>query len=142
MIKIAIALEKPIDYFFPDNLFSAIKEGVFHRRLIELTESETKYITGKYRANLITDGGIEDVINKVDGEELEGKMNEVLGTLTAREERIIRQRFGLDDGKSKTLEEVGNEFKVSKERIRQIESKALRKLRYPSRARMLKEFHR
>ena len=65
---------------------------------------------------------------------------DVLDTLTPREEMVLRLRFGLDDGRARTLEEVGREFKVTRERIRQIEAKALRKLRHPSRSRKLKDF--
>ncbi len=64
----------------------------------------------------------------------------VLDTLTVREEKVLRLRFGLDDGKARTLEEVGREFNVTRERIRQIEAKALRKLRHPSRSKKLKDF--
>ena len=64
----------------------------------------------------------------------------VLDTLTPREEKVLRLRFGLDDGRQRTLEEVGKEFNVTRERIRQIEAKALRKLRHPSRVRCLKGF--
>ena len=63
----------------------------------------------------------------------------VLSTLTPREEEVLKLRFGLKDGKARTLEEVGREFKVTRERIRQIEAKALRKLRHPSRSRKLKD---
>ena len=65
---------------------------------------------------------------------LKEELNEVLETLTDREERVLRLRFGLDDGRTRTLEEVGKEFGVTRERIRQIEAKALRKLRHPSRS--------
>ena len=65
---------------------------------------------------------------------------EVLSTLTDREQRVLRLRFGLDDGHDRTLEEVGKEFNVTRERIRQIEAKALRKLRHPSRSRRLKDY--
>ena len=65
---------------------------------------------------------------------------DVLGTLTPREEKVLRLRFGLDDGRQRTLEEVGQEFDVTRERIRQIEAKALRKLRHPSRSKKLKDF--
>ena len=65
---------------------------------------------------------------------------DVLNTLTPREERVLRLRFGLDDGNQRTLEEVGREFKVTRERIRQIEAKALRKLRHPSRSKKLKDY--
>ncbi len=71
---------------------------------------------------------------------LKAQLNEVLGTLTEREQRVLRLRFGLDDGRSRTLEEVGKTFNVTRERIRQIEAKALRKLRHPSRSRKLKDF--
>ncbi len=71
---------------------------------------------------------------------LKDEISEVLLTLTEREEKVIRLRFGLDDGKSKTLEEVGQIFGVTRERIRQIEAKALRKLRHPSRSRKLKDY--
>ena len=64
----------------------------------------------------------------------------VLDSLDGREERVIRLRFGLDDGRPRTLEEVGHEFGLTRERIRQIEAKALRKLRHPSRSRKLREF--
>ncbi len=68
------------------------------------------------------------------------QLNEVLGTLTEREQKVLRLRFGLDDGRARTLEEVGKEFNVTRERIRQIEAKALRKLRHPSRSRKLKDY--
>ncbi len=71
---------------------------------------------------------------------LKEQLVEVLGTLTDREQKVLRLRFGLDDGRARTLEEVGKEFKVTRERIRQIEAKALRKLRHPSRSRKLREF--
>ena len=65
---------------------------------------------------------------------------EVLDTLTEREEKVLRLGFGRDDGKEKKLEEVGKEFNVTRERIRQIEAKALRKLRHPSRSKKLKDY--
>ena len=71
---------------------------------------------------------------------LKEQLEEVLGTLTEREQKVLRLRFGLDDGRARTLEEVGKEFNVTRERIRQIEAKALRKLRHPSRSRKLKDY--
>ena len=71
---------------------------------------------------------------------LKEQLVEVLGTLTEREQKVLRLRFGLDDGRARTLEEVGKEFHVTRERIRQIEAKALRKLRHPSRSRKLKDY--
>lgn len=71
---------------------------------------------------------------------LKEQLVEVLSTLTEREQKVLRLRFGLDDGRARTLEEVGREFNVTRERIRQIEAKALRKLRHPSRSRKLKDY--
>lgn len=71
---------------------------------------------------------------------LQEQLNEVLDTLTEREQEVLKLRFGLEDGRTRTLEEVGKEFNVTRERIRQIEAKALRKLRHPSRSRKLKDF--
>ena len=73
-------------------------------------------------------------------EMLKEELSCVLLTLTDREAKVLRLRFGLDDGQSRTLEEVGQIFGVTRERIRQIEAKALRKLRHPSRSRKLKDF--
>ena len=71
---------------------------------------------------------------------LKEQLEEVLGTLTEREQKVLTLRFGLEDGRARTLEEVGKEFNVTRERIRQIEAKALRKLRHPSRSRKLKDY--
>ena len=71
---------------------------------------------------------------------LKEQLNDVLSTLTEREAKVLKLRFGLEDGRSRTLEEVGKEFDVTRERIRQIEAKALRKLRHPSRSKKVKDF--
>ena len=71
---------------------------------------------------------------------LQEQLDEVMQTLTDREKKVLALRFGLEDGRSRTLEEVGKEFNVTRERIRQIEAKALRKLRHPSRSRKLKDY--
>ena len=71
---------------------------------------------------------------------LKEQLEEVMSTLTAREAKVLKLRFGLEDGKARTLEEVGKEFNVTRERIRQIEAKALRKLRHPSRSKRLKDY--
>ena len=71
---------------------------------------------------------------------LQEQLDEVMQTLTDREKKVLALRFGLEDGRSRTLEEVGKEFHVTRERIRQIEAKALRKLRHPSRSRKLKDY--
>jgi RNA polymerase primary sigma factor len=78
--------------------------------------------------------------DKVSRELLKDALNKVLDTLSPREKKVLIMRFGLEDGKPKTLEEVGREFKVTRERIRQIEAKAIRKLKHPTRARKLKDF--
>ena len=75
-----------------------------------------------------------------DLQKLKEELNEVLKTLSDREARVLRLRFGLDDGRTRTLEEVGKEFNVTRERIRQIEAKALRKLRHPNRIKKLKDY--
>ena len=83
-------------------------------------------------------------LNRADIDEshtlLKEQLATVLQTLTPREEKVLRLRFGLEDGRPRTLEEVGKEFKVTRERIRQIEAKALRKLRHPSRSKKLRDF--
>ena len=71
---------------------------------------------------------------------LKDEINNVLQGLTEREEKVLRLRFGLYDGRTRTLEEVGKEFNVTRERIRQIEAKALRKLKHPTRSKRLKDF--
>ena len=68
------------------------------------------------------------------------QLDEVLMSLNEREQKVLRLRFGLEDGRARTLEEVGKEFEVTRERIRQIEAKALRKLRHPSRSKKLKDY--
>ena len=71
---------------------------------------------------------------------LKEQLIEVLDTLTEREQKVLKLRFGLEDGRARTLEEVGKQFDVTRERIRQIEAKALRKLRHPSRSKKLKDY--
>ena len=71
---------------------------------------------------------------------LREQLEEVMNTLTPREAKVLKLRFGLEDGKARTLEEVGKEFDVTRERIRQIEAKALRKLRHPSRSKKLRDY--
>jgi RNA polymerase primary sigma factor len=71
---------------------------------------------------------------------LKEQIDVVLSSLSPREQRVLQLRFGLEDGRSRTLEEVGKEFNVTRERIRQIEAKALRKLRHPSRSRKLRDY--
>lgn len=88
----------------------------------------------------VSDRNQPTLYDTVSKEFLKDSLNDVLSTLSDREKRVLIMRFGLDDGKSKTLEDVGREFNVTRERIRQIEAKAIRKLRHPTRARKLKDF--
>ena len=90
--------------------------------------------------DFIEDEVIENPVDYTTRVDLREQLDEVLDTLTDREENVLRLRFGLDDGKMRTLEDVGKVFNVTRERIRQIEAKALRKLRHPSRSKQLKDF--
>ena len=90
--------------------------------------------------SLETPIGEEVPIDAATSKLLHEQLMEALSTLTEREQKVLRLRFGLDDGKPRTLEEVGREFDVTRERIRQIEAKALRKLRHPSRSKKLKDY--
>jgi len=90
--------------------------------------------------DFIADEGGEAPPDAASFQMLRESMEDVLSTLSERERLVLRLRFGLDDGRSRTLEEVGNEFKVTRERIRQIEAKALRKLRHPSRSHKLRDY--
>ena len=90
--------------------------------------------------DFIEDEVIENPVDYTTRVVLREQLDEVLDTLTDREENVLRMRFGLDDGKMRTLEDVGKVFNVTRERIRQIEAKALRKLRHPSRSKQLKDF--
>jgi RNA polymerase primary sigma factor len=89
---------------------------------------------------LIEDDSAVSPLDAATSQLLREQVDRVLDSLEGREQRVIRLRFGLDDGRPRTLEEVGNEFGLTRERIRQIESMALRKLRHPSRSRKLREF--
>jgi RNA polymerase primary sigma factor len=90
--------------------------------------------------DFIEDKEVESPLNSAAGSILAEQIRQVLHTLPAREQKVIRMRFGLDDGYAQTLEEVGYQFKVTRERIRQIEAKALRRLRHPSRSKKLKDY--
>ena len=89
---------------------------------------------------MIPQEGILSVEGIVTDRELRRALEDVMSTLTQKEQKILRLRFGLDDGRARTLEEVGKQFNVTRERIRQIEAKALRKLKHPSRARKIKDY--
>ena len=95
---------------------------------------------GSHLGDFIEDKGVISPIEAVIGMNLSGQTEQVLETLTEREQKILKLRFGLGDGRDHTLEEVGQQFNVTRERIRQIEAKALRKLRHPTRSRKLRSF--
>ncbi|MBR6812653.1 MAG: sigma-70 family RNA polymerase sigma factor, partial [Oscillospiraceae bacterium] len=88
----------------------------------------------------IPDAGASEPAEAASFTLLKEQLVEVLSTLTPREATVLKLRFGIEDGRARTLEEVGKEFNVTRERIRQIEAKALRKLRHPSRSKKLKDF--
>lgn len=139
VVKIACILEKPIDYLFPEELMSAVRVGVFSRRKVELDTPEVISLTEAQRLRLTYDGETT-LIDEVSKTLLHEQIEAVLDTLTPREKRVLELRFGLEDRQRRTLEEVGKEFNVTRDRIRQIELKALRKLRHPSRSRYLKDY--
>lgn len=91
--------------------------------------------------DLIEDKSAENPMEEASSSVLKEKISEVLGTLTDREREVLEQRFGLKDGYSRTLEDVGSQFGLTRERIRQIEAKALRKMRHPSRKKKLEDFN-
>ena len=112
---------------------SAIFEG---KELVNLPKAELNKIRAEQISMIFQDPMTSLNPYMKIGEQL----MEVLDTLTDREQKVLRLRFGLDDGRPRTLEEVGKEFNVTRERIRQIEAKALRKLRHPSRSKKLKDY--
>ena len=97
-------------------------------------------ITDSHLGDFIQDDNVPAPADAATATLLREQLNKVLDTLAEREQKVLRLRFGLDDGKARTLEEVGKEFNVTRERIRQIEAKALRKLRHPSRSKQLKDY--
>jgi RNA polymerase sigma factor (sigma-70 family) len=144
--EIADALAVDIDYLFPETLLEAIRDGLFKNRVVDLDEARLIKLAIEKKAlalpppddpssrseiaigapvDLTFSGGARSAIRRV------------IGTLGVVEQKVIRLRFGLEDGRCRTLEEVGKEFSLTRERIRQIESKALRKLRHHTRSRKL-----
>ena len=93
-----------------------------------------------HQGDFIQDDHVQVPVDAATYTLLHEQLMEVLDTLTEREQKVLRLRFGLDDGRPRTLEEVGRQFNVTRERIRQIEAKALRKLRHPSRSKKLKDY--
>ena len=116
------------------------------REILKITQEPVSLETpigeedDSHLGDFIEDEVIENPVDYTTRVVLREQLDEVLDTLTDREENVLRLRFGLDDGKMRTLEDVGKVFNVTRERIRQIEAKALRKLRHPSRSKQLKDF--
>ena len=137
--KIASFFQLSIDYLFPKVLLEAIEAGVFDRRHVQLAASELISLTEAQKLRLSYDGETV-LIEEIRQRELKEKIEQVLQTLKPREQRILQLRFGLEDGRSRTLEEVGAVFDLTRERTRQIEAKALRLLRHPTRSRPLKDY--
>jgi len=107
---------------------------------ISLEEAISQHLIAPNDPLLIDQGFEDEIERRVDSEILGGRIDTVLETLAPRERRVLELRFGLKDGRSRTLETVGREFNVTRDRIRQIEAKALRKLRHPKNSRLLKDF--
>ena len=101
---------------------------------------ETPIGEDSHLGDFIPDEGASEPSEAASFTLLKEQLMDVLSTLTPREEKVLKLRFGIEDGRTRTLEEVGKEFNVTRERIRQIEAKALRKLRHPSRSKKLKDF--
>ena len=123
--------------------------GIPEARVVEIQKSAQDPVSletpigeeeDSHLGDFIEDDKTESTTDRVQANMLKEQLLEVLDTLTPREEKVLKLRYGLVDGKSRTLEEVGKEFNVTRERIRQIEAKALRKLRHPTRSKRLKDF--
>jgi RNA polymerase sigma factor (sigma-70 family) len=142
MDNIASISGKPIEYIFPKSILDAVRNQAFRVREKLVSELQVISLNEAISQNLLPPGENPEDIASLDDENkyLKKAITELLLTLTPREERALQLRFGLKDGRIRTLEEVGKEFNVTKERIRQIEAKALRKLRYPRRSRKLKDY--
>jgi len=145
MDEICSALDLSQDYLFPSSLMEALRDGVFDQRVAELEEKQIIRLSEARRAGLLPQGitendALEAVERALDNEILNGDITAVLETLKPREQKVLELRFGLKDGLCRTADEVGEEFGIGKTRIYQIEAKALRKLRHPSRSRHLKDY--
>ncbi|TET42667.1 MAG: hypothetical protein E3J66_03200 [Dehalococcoidia bacterium] len=130
----------PQDYLFSPELLEAIDAGVFDARYKELEPPEIMFLSDAAKAKLLPIVSDEDMIQEVDRKLLRENIDIVLNDLKPRESLVLTLRFGLDDGVSRTLEEVGQSLGIGKERVRQIEAKTLRILRHPARSRRLKDY--
>jgi transcriptional regulator with XRE-family HTH domain len=133
MQDIADALDCDAKWLFPDVLLEKLQDGVFQNRVKEIGERDLNRLPSKTLRKLLTEPRKYD-------EGLSSALDRVLNTLKPRHQRILELRFGLDGHDSRTLKEVGKEFGLTGERIREIERIGLRSLRHPSRSRKLKDF--
>lgn len=141
--ELASALEASPEYLFPESLLGIIREGIIPQKRVAHFGDEHLSRLIESRKLLMLEKGKQlekDMLHIVDISLLKEPIEEVLKKLSLREQQVLRLRFGLQDGRSRTLEEVGGEINFTPERIRQIEAKALRKLRHPSRRRKLKDY--
>lgn len=137
--RIAILLEKPIDWLFPDSLMRAIQANVFAKRKVELGAPELDGLAEARLPLLLSDGGIGAVEEKVDQERMRQRIDEALGGLTDKEARVVRLKYGLEDGEEHSLRDIAKVLRLTYQRISQIERKALRRLRHPTRSRLLRD---
>ena len=135
-VAIMKALGKTAEELFPENLYEKPTLRVY---VAEVDSKEFPAILGPPQPRILPSPENEFLQN-IQNDQMKEQLAGILKTLTPREERVLRMRFGFDDGNERTLEEVGQSFAVSKERIRQVAAKALRKLRHPSRSHKLKAF--
>ena len=138
MDDLSAVLMKSVEYLFPKVLAQSVSCGVFDKREVSLSEKQVAALES--REVVLALPATEDIEMNVDRLALVDKVKEVIGGLTPREQKIIELRFGLNGGQTHTLEDIGKMFNVTRDRIRQIEEKALRKLRHPTRSRKLQVF--
>ena len=140
MGSLAAKVGRTIDYLFPETLMDAIRGGVFDKRYRELGEVEVISL-GEAEMEQLSYDGESVLIEAVSQSQLRDEVSMVIDTLRdPRAKQVLIRRFGLDGDGSHTLEEVGVELNVTRERVRQVEAKALRALRHPSRSRRLKGY--
>ncbi len=138
---ISAALDEPWEWLFSPQLDEIIRKHIFLPRIKLLNEIEAMQL-GASILSLPSYCPNEDIEKGIDLQSLRIELKSILDNkINPRERRVLQLRFGLEDGRARTLEEVGKEFNVTRERIRQIEIKALRKLRHPSRSRKLRDYY-
>jgi len=135
--QVADALDSTIDELFPAEL-ALVKSN----KVVKAIDVPTALVLAGNSERLRLESGQKYAFAKVDREDAKKHFDQIMDTLSERESDVLRERFGLDSGYPKTLEEVAKKFNVSRERLRQVEAKAIRKMRHPTRAKKLKEIYR